>query len=555
MIAETRVTADILVIGGGIAGCFAAIKAKQTGVDVILVDKGYVGKSGQSAYATDFLAFSTDKGHDFDDWMQCINKSSEYVNNRYWTELTIRKSYETYRELLSWGMEFDAENESSLGLFPSMPKGMTKPLVYNPADLSKVLRNQVVKSGVKIFDRVMITELLKQDDRIVGASGISPDSDALSVFSATSTILCVGACGFKPAGFPPLIQLTCDGEAIAYRAGAELGGKEFVDTHFTRIDNLGIIKRRGLDDKLEALMGKETGGSFFDGQFNAHGDAVDIRPPGVSEYWFTYLLREFEAHEGRAPITQGSIHGAQVTGGAALGMSVRKADGLWPANEKCASSVPGLYAAGDSLYTIQNGSAYALLGSSMASSAITGSIAGIAAAEDARTFGALVVSEEEISRAKSLVYAPAQRKGGYSPRWVTQLLQNTMMPYFVSYIKKEDRLQAALSTIMFMGEHLVPRMFAANTHELRLAHEAKNMVLSAEMRLRSALFRTESRGTHYREDYPNRDDTNWLAWTKIVQECGVMKLTKVPIPKEWHPDASEPYEAKYPIRFPGETLP
>jgi succinate dehydrogenase/fumarate reductase flavoprotein subunit len=78
------------------------------------------------------------------------------------------------------------------------------------------------------------------------------------------------------------------------------------------------------------------------------------------------------------------------------------------------------------------------------------------------------------------------------------------------------------------------------------------MVLSAEMRLRSALFRTESRDNHYREDYPRRDDPNWLAWTKIKEEQGTMKLIKVPVPREWKPDLSIPYEQRYPFRIPGE---
>jgi succinate dehydrogenase/fumarate reductase flavoprotein subunit len=79
------------------------------------------------------------------------------------------------------------------------------------------------------------------------------------------------------------------------------------------------------------------------------------------------------------------------------------------------------------------------------------------------------------------------------------------------------------------------------------------MVLNAEMRLRSSLFRTESRGTHYREEYPRRDDPTWLAWVKLkADEQGKMTLVKVPIPKEWWPDLSKPYEERYPFRFPGE---
>ncbi len=87
-----------------------------------------------------------------------------------------------------------------------------------------------------------------------------------------------------------------------------------------------------------------------------------------------------------------------------------------------------------------------------------------------------------------------------------QLLQCTMMPYYVLYLKKEDRLRAALTYIEFMRDKLVPKILAKDRHELRLAHETANMVLNAEMILRASLFRTESRGLHYREDYPRRRD-------------------------------------------------
>ena len=150
------------------------------------------------------------------------------------------------------------------------------------------------------------------------------------------------------------------------------------------------------------------------------------------------------------------------------------------------------------------------------------------------------------------MYTPTERKSGFSPRWVTQLLQNTMIPYFILYIKHGERLRAALTIVEFLRDHLVPKLMAKDSHELRLAHETKNMILSSEMMLRASLFRTESRGTHYREDHPRRDDPTWLAWTKIKEEQGRMRVLKESIPKEWWPDLSKPYEERYPIRFPGE---
>jgi succinate dehydrogenase/fumarate reductase flavoprotein subunit len=113
-------------------------------------------------------------------------------------------------------------------------------------------------------------------------------------------------------------------------------------------------------------------------------------------------------------------------------------------------------------------------------------------------------------------------------------------------------LQAALTIVEFLRDHLVPKLIAKDNHELRLAHETKNMVLHAEMILRASLFRTESRGQHYREDYPRRDDPAWLVWVKLQEEEGRMKVSKEPIPRQWWPDLTKPYEERYPRRFPGE---
>ena len=548
---ERRMSGDVLVVGGGMAGCYAAIKASQQGANVILADKGYVGKSGQSPYANCIMAFDPDKGHNLDDWMRYINKTSEYVNNRYWTERTIEESTAIFQELTSWGVQFKPYVDGP-ERFSSAPKGISKPRGYDPAELSQILRDQLVKYEVKIFDRVMISELLKQNGRVIGAIGIAVDNDDIFIFTAKTTILCVGACGYKPPGFPAILQLTCDGEAMAYRAGAEIGGKEFVDTHYTRMEIPCTTGRMHPSVEIDELFGRYTGYEIFKELYNVEGQRINIRPKGASEYLFTYLQMDIEAHAGRAPVVWRTTCDNETVGGATLGMSLRKADGLWPASAECASTLPGLYAAGDSLYTLNNGAVYALIGSAVGGSAVTGAIAGKAAAKDALEFGELVVENDVVEQSKKAVLAPVEQKGGYSPRWVTQLLQNTMMPYFILYIKKADRLQATQTIISFIQEHLVPQLYARNPHELRLAHETKNMVLSALMRLKSCEFRTESRGNHYREDYPRRDDENWLAWTKISNVQGDMKLSKEPIPKEWWPDLSEPYEERYPFRFPGE---
>jgi len=545
---ENMVETDILVVGGGIAGCFAAIKAREQGIDVILVDKGAVGRSGQTPFATDFLVFNPEWGHDYDEWMDQVHRLGEYVNNKEWTEITFKESIDRYKDLLSWGVTFHTD-ENGLPYRTRVPGGVTEFINMTDRNWAKKMRKQSKKSGVRIMERIMVAELLKQDGRIVGAVGIPMDSSELIVFKAKAVVMSVGASGLKPPGFP-IANLTGDGEAMAYRVGAEIGGKEFQDPHFTSAETPGLGPR-------PRIHGGGDGGpppkrppmKFID----AEGNPVE-RPEGSRGYPFAYLDLEFKVHEGKAPIYRLGPDGTKsaVVGGAALGMAVRKTEGIRPVDKNCASSVPGLYAAGDTCSNMAAGAVYSTMGSCLAGGAVTGTRAALASAEYSSKIDNIELSDDELKRAKEFVSGPMKRKGGFSPSWMIQVLRNTMMPYYILYIKKEDRLQAALTMVKFIRDHLVVKITAKDAHELRLANEARNMVLNAEMKLTASLFRKESRGCHYREDYPRRDDENWLAWVSIREEGGKMKASKEPIPKEWGPDQSRSYEERYPYRFLGE---
>ena len=211
--------------------------------------------------------------------------------------------------------------------------------------------------------------------------------------------------------------------------------------------------------------------------------------------------------------------------------------GIRPVDDDCATDVPGLFAGGDSCGTSFIGASYSGFGFATMHAAATGARAGLGAAKEAKRLGssgsgsdAGALDDRVVTQATARLLGPLERKGGFTPHWVTQVLQNTLAPYFVLYIKQGDRLQTALNTVEYLRDHIVPKLYARDDHELRLAHETANMVTSAEMKLRSSLFRTESRGTHYREDYPGRNDAEWLAWVRLKEEGGVMKAFKEPIP-------------------------
>lgn len=109
-----------------------------------------------------------------------------------------------------------------------------------------------------------------------------------------------------------------------------------------------------------------------------------------------------------------------------------------------------------------------------------------------------------------------------------------------------------MTYINFIRSHLLSKLIASDAHELRLAHEACNIVLNAEIKLRSSLARKESRGCHYREDFPYRDDKNFLGWIKLKDIDGKMTTLFEPVPEKYRPDLSIPYERRYTARIPGE---
>ncbi len=551
----SRTDADVLVIGGGYAGVFAAVAARAKGLNVVLVDKGMVGRSGMTPWANGFNVFDEAKGDDRDQMIAAVAASSEYVNNRDWLDAQFDDSKARWEDLVAWGI-LDAK-------------------LRHP---HLALRDKLVESGVRLLERTTVTDLLTKDGAVVGAIGFSLDDEETVAVVAKATILCAGAGSYKASGFP-IQGLTFDGDAMAYRAGATISGKEFTDFHFTSAAHPADCWAQWEPMWVSGVSqthGAQGGGMLLSQAFSVHaGEKVTTGlsgggPPagGGASSGGGSSGADGASPPGGGPPPGGSSSGAATGGasggppgtssgpqvlGAATGLGIHKAEGVWPADLTGAGGVPGLWAAGDALASMLCGASYAGVGLSSSGSAVQGARAGEAAAAFAADAAAPALSGAALAKARAAVLAPRTRESGFSPNWVLQLLQNTMFPYYVLYVKKPDRLQPALDQVMFLQEHMVPLLVASDVHELKLAHETASMLLNAEMKLRASLFRTESRGTHYREDHPARDDKNWLAWVLLQRRAdGGMGLRMQAIPEAWKPDQSTPYETRYPQRFPGE---
>lgn len=528
-------TSDILIIGGGMAGLFAAVKAHDAGAKVMLVSKGRLGSSGQTPFAKGIFEFDAKTSkYSLDEFTEMVGRSALGTNNPIYTRQMAEHSQARINELRQWGF-FDSA-------------------LYN-----KSFSKPINERNIPLIERVTITHLIKENNKIVGAAGFSIDQQMTHIFNAKSVILCTGAGGFKPNGFP-IGDLTHDGTIMAYNIGAKVTGKEWNDGHPGQAKNAaacfdgwhGMFERKpgttgvevhhdlgvdmnyrayvngnplergrpGSEDKMNAGQGPYQPAEFSRNMQNGQGGSK----PQEGEKPRRGEDRPEDKKGGAPPGMAGTL-----VGGSSAGMAIHKSEGLVPINDKCESNIPGLYAAGDALGSYMAGAIYTQVGSSLAGSAVQGAVAGEAAAEYTQKVKKCNLSKQKIKEIENEIWAPFKRESGYSPAWVTQTLQGIMTPNFILYIKKENLMNAALAYIEELRDHHMPMLRAANLHELRLAHETANMIISAEMKLKASIMRTESRCSHYRLDYPNRDDKNWRAWINIFKgEDGKMQFEKQP---------------------------
>jgi succinate dehydrogenase/fumarate reductase flavoprotein subunit len=244
--------------------------------------------------------------------------------------------------------------------------------------------------------------------------------------------------------------------------------------------------------------------------------------------------------------------------GGAIGMCSHLSSGIFCGMDDLVgyTGLPGLYVAGDGA----NGAAAAGacypngVGFTSSFCSLQGWRAGQAAARYADEVPLAAIPGEKISELSKGILAPLQVKAGLDPNWARDVLQAIMAPYWIHIVKSESTLRGALAQVEYMRDNVAPKLMAASAHDLRLCHEMKHKILSAEMKLRAGLERRESRGLHYRADYPYRDDKNFLCYIAIRKgKNGSMTLSKVNIKDEWKGDLKQDYAKRYGWRFPGEA--
>jgi len=551
--------ADVLIVGGGLAGLTAAIKVKEEreDLDVLVVDKGGIGWAGQTPLGGGMAIYVPLDV--VDEFVNSIVEKGHGLSNIAWLYNFASSSQQSFKELFDWGVPFMKDPDGTLHLADAAYWGAKNKMTsFVPHKALLQLKKVASAKGVKLLDKIEVVDLLKDDKRITGAVGFNILSGEFCVFKSRSTLLANGCCNFKGRVW---FSMTCgEGVAAAYRAGAKQRHSEYAHQYDPGDKQSGIWWRgETAAGFLRNARGERVFEKYFPGQTRLGSWALSyamgaevMAGRGPLYLDVTGAFEEFDSRFAKEGIRtwmfrEGTFFEQERLHRERGGHDLQSQKSEWTlrfvgrmgsvrADLDCKSTeLEGLWAAGD---TIMNGCA---LNGAMSANAYGrwglpfAFVSGLIAAKDI----AKVVPEtpeprdngEEQDRLRERVFAPmAVKKKAFEPWDAISRIQQVVIPIKYNLIREGSRLKEGLAIIEEVEKEILPTVKAETPHDLLRYHEAESMALCAEMVFRAALYRTESRGSHVREDYPERDDKHWLKWTIIEQDGEKMKLSTEPVP-------------------------
>jgi succinate dehydrogenase/fumarate reductase flavoprotein subunit len=558
--AERRDRADVLVLGGGLAGLTAAITAKETDpeLDVLLVDKASASKgwAGMGSRTAGLLSFVTQEDDPEDFIKYCLDNVGFYLNDQNALRDYAYGSQMIPERLSQWGVEVSRDDKGKIDYAKwPFPFGTA---AVDP-DMCHALAKRAKRLGVRFLDHVSIVQLLADKGQVAGAAGFGLKDGAYEVFEASAVVVAMGSQDFD------VVEMWCgtgNGIRAAYLAGAEMrnaefgnmcdfarvgpGGRLYYGAHgaaHTAHDHLLNAKGENISQKyrpgLHTSMDPVAALAWYRETQAGNGPIyVDISEFSGKAF-FKFHPKAFALHElAKEKACYPETDKFEVVPGFIGEMSCIKV------NTQMETTIAGLFAAGNSAGSgSARGGAVPTPPSKMHGMGITnavfmGSKAGPAAAVHAKALGVAGVrpeaSREQVDQLREQVFAPLNRTEGILPRDLIRKVQDTVSPVDYSVIKTESRMREALTKVLDAQVEL-PELRARDLHELTRCVDAQSMVLEAEMFYRASLARTESRGFHLREDYPDRDDTRWLKWIVVKRAGDEMALSTEDIPIDDYP--------------------
>src|SRR3989304_4126803 len=225
---------DVLVVGGGLAGFRAAMRARNFVEHVTLADKANVARGGGTVFCH-IMTAPTPKGAK-EDWLRDIVEHTEYFSNQEWAEAVLEEQVDRIRDLERWGFVFERDEKKEYVLMPPRGANKARAIYYEGRKFAERMRDVLLANGINLLERVMIVDLLTLDGEqpgrgsVVGAVGLHTRTGKPLVIKARAV---VAANGLIAGKLKEMDNLTGDGQAMALRAGAELAGMEFThQVHF-----------------------------------------------------------------------------------------------------------------------------------------------------------------------------------------------------------------------------------------------------------------------------------------------------------------------------------
>ncbi|MBL8986225.1 MAG: fumarate reductase/succinate dehydrogenase flavoprotein subunit [Gemmatimonadetes bacterium] len=580
---------DVLVIGAGGAGLRAAIEAAGAGVSVGLVCKSLLGKA-HTVMAEGGMAAAIGNVDDRDNWKVHFTdtlRGGQYVNNWRMAELHAKEAPDRVKELEAWGALFDRTKDGRI--LQRNFGGHRYPRLAHVGDrtgleMIRTLQDHGIHQGIDVHMEVTVTTLLKRGDRVCGALAYDRQQGQFRLFRAKAIVLATGGVGRAYQITSNSWEYSGDGQALAYEAGAALMDMEFIQFHPTGMvwppSVRGILVTEGvrgeggvlLNNKGERFMfgdipdnyKAQTADNPEEGWRYTQGDKNARRPPELltRDHVARCIVRE--VREGR-----GSPHGGvfldiqwikeklpnaaehirkklpsmyhQFKQLADIDITKQPMEigptthyimgGIRVDGDSQMSNVPGLYAAGESAAGLHG--ANRLGGNSLSDLLVFGKRAGEFAARFAKDHPAVAPDPGEVNERIAQALAPLERKNGESPYRIQQDLQN-MMQDLVGIVRREDEMVRAAEGLAKLKERAT-RVSAAGNRQYNpgwhTAIDLKNLLTVSEAVILSAIARKESRGGHFRDDYPDKK-AEFGGHNHLISRAadGSMKLVAEPIP-------------------------
>ncbi len=581
---------DVLVIGAGGAGLRAAIEASAAGVSVGMICKSLLGKA-HTVMAEGGIAAALANVDERDNWrvhFADTMRGGQYVNNWRMAELHAREAPDRVRELEAWGAVFDRTPDGRI--LQRNFGGHKYPRLAHVGDrtgleMIRTLQDHGIHQGIDVHMEHTVLALLKEGGRVAGALAYERERGRFKLFQAKAIVLATGGIGRAYKITSNSWEYTGDGHALAYHAGAELTDMEFVQFHPTGMiwppSVCGILVTEAVRGEGGILTNKDgkrfmfgdipdnyktqTASDEEEGWRYCQGDKNARRPPELltRDHVARCIVREIK--EGR-----GSPHGGVFLDIAWIKQKLpqaaehikRKLPSMYHQFKQLAdiditrepmeigptthyimggirvdadtqmSSVAGLFAAGECAAGI-NG-ANRLGGNSLSDLLVFGKRAGEFAARYAKESKPGAIDNGQVEAAARHALEPFERgPNGEGPYQVQHDLQE-MMQDLVGIVRKQDEIARALEGIQKLWQR-ANRAGCSGNREYNpgwhTALDLANLLTVAEAIARSALERKESRGAHFREDYPDKD----AAFSKInivlrKQPDGTMQVRREPIP-------------------------